>query len=79
MMTGNTAFIPLYIKLDNFNVCIFGFGEVGQRRFNKVLKGAPKKCNNFIFNSWHHIKEVTFKEPAYILKLLKEKRIELFD
>ncbi|ABR55645.1 NAD(P)-dependent oxidoreductase [Methanococcus aeolicus] len=53
MMTGNTSFIPLYIKLDNFKVCIFGFGEVGQRRFNKILKGAPKKIT--IYDKCKHI------------------------
>ena len=67
MMTGNTAFIPLYIKLDNFNVCIFGFGEVGQRRFNKVLKGAPKKitiydkqCNTINLNNTKDNKNINF-------------------
>ena len=66
-MTGNTAFIPLYIKLDNFNVCIFGFGEVGQRRFNKVLKGAPKKitiydrqCNTINLNNTKDNKNINF-------------------
>ena len=43
------------------------------------LEGAPKKCNEFDFNKWDSIKKITFNEPAYILKLLKQKRIDLFD
>ena len=43
------------------------------------LKDAPKRCNEFNFNNWDNIKEVSFKEPIYILKLLKENRIDLFN
>ena len=44
-----------------------------------TLEDAPEKCNDFIFDKWDAIKKVTFKEPTYILKLLKQKRIDLFD
>ena len=42
------------------------------------LEYAPKEYNKFDFNNWDSIKKITFKEPIYILKLLKEKRIDLF-
>lgn len=35
--------IPVFIKLKDFKVCIFGFGEVGRRRLNKIISGEPEK------------------------------------
>ncbi|HIP16491.1 MAG TPA: bifunctional precorrin-2 dehydrogenase/sirohydrochlorin ferrochelatase [Methanothermococcus okinawensis] len=35
--------IPIFIKLKDFKVCIFGFGEVGRRRLDKIISGEPKK------------------------------------
>jgi len=43
----------------------------------RSLEYAPKKCNHFGFYI-EEIKEVTFKEPAYVLKLLKYEKPELF-
>jgi len=35
--------IPVFIKLKGFKVCIFGFGEVGRRRLDKIVSGEPEK------------------------------------
>ncbi|WP_048058052.1 precorrin-2 dehydrogenase/sirohydrochlorin ferrochelatase family protein [Methanothermococcus okinawensis] len=35
--------IPIFVNLEKFKVCIFGFGDVGKRRFNKLLNANPYK------------------------------------
>ncbi|HID47849.1 MAG TPA: bifunctional precorrin-2 dehydrogenase/sirohydrochlorin ferrochelatase [Methanococcaceae archaeon] len=35
--------IPVFIKLKGFKVCIFGFGEVGRRRLDKIVSGEPER------------------------------------
>ena len=35
--------IPIFISLKGFKVCIFGFGEVGRRRLDKIISGEPEK------------------------------------
>jgi len=35
--------VPVFIKLKGFKVCIFGFGEVGRRRLDKIIYGEPEK------------------------------------
>ncbi len=50
--------IPLYINLENFSVVMFGFGNVGQRRFNKILKGNPKKITIYDKNSIDNINNI---------------------
>jgi len=35
--------IPIFVNLKEFKVCIFGFGEVGKRRLNKIISANPDK------------------------------------
>ena len=53
-------FIPILINLDGFNVCIFGFGNVGIRRFKKILVANPKRIT--IYD-----KNITYEKVVEIL------------
>ncbi|HIP17113.1 MAG TPA: bifunctional precorrin-2 dehydrogenase/sirohydrochlorin ferrochelatase [Methanothermococcus okinawensis] len=35
--------IPIFVNLKKFKVCIFGFGEVGKRRLDKIISANPDK------------------------------------
>ena len=64
----NLDIIPL-----QFNIVKGDFNCYGNNLTS--LKGSPQKCNNFYYNKWDSIKKVTFKEPVYILKILKQKKL----
>ena len=42
--------IPLFVDLKGSKVCIFGFGDVGKRRFNKILNANPDKITIYTKN-----------------------------
>ena len=55
--------------------------EIFNCESNKLtsLEYAPEKCEYFYYDNWDSIEKITYKEPAYILKQLKQNRIDLFD
>ena len=42
--------IPLFMDLEGFKICIFGFGNVGKRRFKKILNANPYKITVYAKN-----------------------------
>lgn len=49
--------IPLFMNLEGFKICIFGFGNVGKRRFKKILNANPYKITVYTKNISKECKE----------------------
>ncbi len=43
------SMMPLFVDLKNFKICIFGFGDVGKRRFEKILNANPTPCKITVY------------------------------